>query len=70
MLPVLLNDLLLAMLPATQKIVLDPSSVPLSAPKDSTSLEEIESCRLLKLVEDRENLVGRRIRKEFKAGVV
>ncbi len=70
MLLVLLNDLLLAMPPTSYNVALVPHSVPVSAPKDCASLENIESRRLLKLVEDRENLLGRRIRKEFKASVM
>ncbi len=61
----------MTMPPAAQETVLKPRSVPLSTSKDTNnSLEDIESCRPpLKLGEDRENLVGRRIRKEFKVGV-
>ncbi len=56
---------------AAQETVLRSRSVSLSMSKDaSKNLEGIESCRPpLKLGKDRENLVGRRIRKEFKVGM-
>ncbi len=49
-------------------MTLDPRSIPMSTPKNIARLEEIESGRLTNVVRDSENLVGRRIRREFKVG--